>query len=379
VQKVDRVMIIVVQPGIPTYRVDFFERLARKFAGDFVAYASPYDMGVLSTQSHARNWQRELAEIRHILPGVFWQPGALSIPVHRGDIVVVSGAPRCLTNILFLLKARINGASTVWWGHYLSPTSTEMRQWLRKRLMKLSGAFLFYTEREMLAYKKNNAGIHDGRLFALNNGIDVSGVERLRVPYAQSERQPRVLFIGRLTPKSRLEILLRAMTSAALADVRLEVIGAGEEDRLFAHARELGVADRITWHGGLTDEEAISRVANRCQLFVYPGDVGLSLIHGLAYGLPVIVHEEFNSHMPEIAALSPGENGRTFRKGDAESLAAVLARSLRDEALLNAMSRCAVDTVERTFNTRDMADRFADMVEVLKANALEVRPLRYQP
>ena len=37
------------------------------------------------------------------------------------------------------------------------------------------------------------------------------------------------------------------------------------------------------------------------RIFVYPGEVGLSLIHAMAYGLPCLVHSDRLKHMPEIS------------------------------------------------------------------------------
>ena len=103
-------------------------------------------------------------------------------------------------------------------------------------------------------------------------------------------------------------------------------------------------------------------ITNRCRLFAYAGEVGLSLLHGMSFGLPAIVHSDRWRHMPEIAAFLDGVTGRSFAYGDAEGLAHAIADLMDDAEALNAYSKAARERVEDTFNTKDMARRFVEMV-----------------
>jgi glycosyltransferase involved in cell wall biosynthesis len=355
--------VVVLQPSVPSYRLGLFSRLAERLGSGFTVHASVQDLGVLTERAVRQAWERPLGPIRTILPGLLWQHGAMSISVRRGDVVIVSGAPRCLSNIAFLIKARLKGARTIWWGHYWSSTSRPWRAGLRMLLMQLSDAILFYTDREVEEY---SAGRHASRkpVLGLNNGIETDEIIRLREPYDPSLRPRDLLFIGRITPKAELGLLLEALALSACAGIRLDVIGSGEDD---AHLRErcveLGIAERVTWHGGTKDERRIAEIANACKAFVYPGGVGLSLIHGLAYGLPAIIHDARRNHMPEFAALEAGRNGITFKQGDTASLAEAIALLQADSERLKGMSAAAISTITHSFNAADMADRFCVATE----------------
>lgn len=354
--------VLIIQPAVPAYRLGFFSRLAERFEASFSVYASPGTLGVLTERATRPSWERPLGPMRSLAPGLFWQTGALSIPIARGDIVVVSGAPRCLSNIALLIKARLKGAKTIWWGHYWSSTSRPWRAGLRMVLMQLADAILFYTDREVeeyLATRKNNRK----PIAALNNGIETDEIVRLREPYDPATRSRDLLFIGRLTEKAELGILLEALALPACAGVTLDVIGEGEEEQsLHRRATELGLADRVAWHGGTTDELWIAEIANQCRLLVYPGSVGLSLIHAFAYGLPAIVHDNRWKHMPEIAALRVGTNGLTYREGSSISLADTIKTLLGDRLTMKRMSSEVVAMTDKTFNTKDMADRFYEFI-----------------
>jgi glycosyltransferase involved in cell wall biosynthesis len=212
-------------------------------------------------------------------------------------------------------------------------------------------------------------------VYGLNNGIKTEEIMQLRVAYEPAKRPRDLLFIGRMTAKAELGLLLEALAHPDCGQTTLDVIGDGPTlGKLQCRAHELGVADRIAWHGGTINEAHIAKIANRCKLFVYPGSVGLSLIHGLAYGLPAIVHDDRWTQMPEIAALEPDKNGMTFKKGSAADLAGKISGLVLTGAELERMSAAAVATTNDSFNTRDMAERFCTAIKDVQAPTKAIHP-----
>ncbi|GAB5447978.1 glycosyltransferase [Gymnodinialimonas sp.] len=354
----------VLQPAIPTYRYDFFDRLAEAYAGRFFVHASQQDLGALTENGIERAWVRQLGPIGRLLPGVTWQAGAVGLPLKRHDVLILSGAPRTLSNIVLMLRARMMGVHVIWWGHYLSPGSPFWRRTLRIALMRLAHGALFYTDDEITAYRQSPAGRRDRRaIHALNNGLNTDPINAHRLAYGAADRPKDLLFIGRLTEKSGIKLAIEALANPSLSDVRLQVIGSGE---LEASAREqaesLGLGDRIIWNGALVDEAQIAAIANQCRAFVYPGAVGLSLIHAMAYGLPSILHGNTLGHMPEIAAFKDGVTGRAFDPGDPASLASVTGDLINDAAQLDLFATSALSIIERSHNSADMVARFKDAV-----------------
>ncbi len=330
-------------------------------------YASPGTLGALSSRSAQPVWENPLGAIKRLPPGVEWQPGIGSIEMSRGDILVMAGMPRALSNILLLLKARLKGVKTVWWAHYRSSTSKSWRVSLRLKLLCLADLALFYTDEEILHFRQRRVCDPSLAIDALNNGIDNSVIRSIRVPYEARRREPRILFIGRLTKKSALDVLLKAVSQPVLKGVLLDVIGDGERRETFErYAEALGIRERVNWHGATTDETAIANIANSCRIFVYPGAVGLSIVHALNYGLPVVVHDDRWLHMPEIAAFSDGENGLSFARGDSKSLSDTIFNIIHDSDRLDAMSRVAITTTEESFNIDDMVSRFNRVIRALE-------------
>jgi glycosyltransferase involved in cell wall biosynthesis len=363
--------IIVVQPVVPSYRLGLFARLASKIGRQFTVYASARDMGVLTDRLEQPAWERPLGSIKVIFPGLEWQSGAMGIPIRKNDIVVISGGPRCLSNLALMLKARTYGATTVWWGHYWSSTSARWRAAIRHALMRFSNFILFYTEHEITEFIEDGNARFVGRLFALNNGIETKQIESLRATYDAGTRPSDLLIIGRLMQKARIDVLINALARPECSRFKLEVIGSGDaEDDLRQRAHVLGVASRIHWHGGTTDEVKIAGIANQCKIFVYPGSVGLSIVHAMSYGLPAIVHGDRWKHMPEIAAFSNQVTGQSFVRDDEQSLANIICDMMMNHQRLNMMSEAAVATTKHSFNTCDMSERFCKMVVEIRKSRL---------
>lgn len=138
-------------------------------------------------------------------------------------------------------------------------------------------------------------------------------------PKSASPADPKsFLFIGRYTEKSNLTLLLEAATK--LEDMELHVIGANREEiPVNFHLKNVHI------HGKVTDLERIEELSSRCTYFVYPGDVGLSIVHAVKLGLIPVVHSDLDSHMPECRAVSQHFPIIYFQNNSPESLMNTLA------------------------------------------------------
>ncbi|MFC9843522.1 glycosyltransferase [Streptomyces sp. NPDC060223] len=139
--------------------------------------------------------------------------------------------------------------------------------------------------------------------------------------------EARVLFVGRLDKEKNVHELLRAL--ALLPDVRGEIVGEGSCRRALEElAEDLGIADRVTFHGLATDQEVLDAYT-RCDIFCMPGTAELqSLVtmEAMAAGRPVVAADAMA--LPHL--VHQGRNGYLFPPGDVRALAHALTRLLRD-------------------------------------------------
>lgn len=359
--------IIFCQPALPAYRIDFFDRMAKRLGQRFALYYSPTDMGALTQHSKPFDWERPVGLMQPIIPGVIeWQPGVMKIRMQRGDTLIVCGGPRTVSTLTLLVKARLRGIKTVWFGHYWSSTSKSHRFYVRMMLMKLVHAVLFYTDQEIDEYRAG-FGYNDRRLIsAVNNGINVDPITAVRNPYRAESRPRDMLLIGRLQAKCQAEMVINALADPRLAGVQLHIVGDGPARAdLEVLARKLGVEGAVIWHGGTSDENVIAKVANQCRIFVFPGAVGLSLIHAMAYGLPAVINDDRWGNGPEITAFSANSTGAAFAKDDSADLVDKIAAIIDDTGLLNRWSEEARRRADELYNTQGMTDRVLALIDRL--------------
>ena len=127
-------------------------------------------------------------------------------------------------------------------------------------------------------------------------------------------------FIGRLAKNKRLDILINAIKKAE-KPIILNLIGEGEEKKNLIELVKKYNLQNINFLGEIFDEEVISEKIFFSDLCVSPGNVGLTAIHSLTYGTPVLTHDNFNFQMPEVEAIEENVSGIFFRINSTNDLA----------------------------------------------------------
>ena len=160
--------------------------------------------------------------------------------------------------------------------------------------------------------------------------------------------KPVILYLSRLHPVKRIDLLLRAF--AGLPQRRELVLAiAGEGDPAFvaslkALADELGIAASVRWLGFAAGARK-QRLLASATVFVLPSaseNFGIAVIEAMSAGAPVIVTEAVG-----ISQLVRTAGAGVVTDGTLESLAAGLERLLADAALRATMGRAGRAAVER--------------------------------
>jgi len=132
---------------------------------------------------------------------------------------------------------------------------------------------------------------------------------------------PVVLFLGKLTPRKRVDVLIDAFASGVGPDARLVIAGndMGAGPTLVNQARARGVAERVTFTGLLSAQFRLEALAD-ADVVVYPSAdeiFGLVPLEALLVGTPVVVADD--SGCGEIIRQTGG--GIVAPLGDAGALA----------------------------------------------------------
>jgi len=115
--------------------------------------------------------------------------------------------------------------------------------------------------------------------------------------------------VSRLSPLKRFDLVLRALAEPVAGGIRFVIAGEGAEmQRLKDLAGQLGIEDRVTFPGRLSDQEMIDHFA-RCRAVVFPPfneDYGFVTVEAFMCGKPVITCTDSGG---PAELVRDGENG----------------------------------------------------------------------
>lgn len=211
-----------------------------------------------------------------------------------------------------------------WYGKETG-VDAKMKLWLYKHV---NGTFVYSNYARELLIKE---GIPEEKLFTIHNSLHYDQQKELRESIKPSRiytehfgnTHPVIIFIGRLTKVKQLDMLVNAVADLNKQGqpCNLVFVGDGvERDNLEAQVKDLGILEKVWFYGACYDERTNAELIYNADLCVAPGNVGLTAMHTMVFGTPVISHNEFKWQMPEFEAIRPGKTGDFFDYQSEKSL-----------------------------------------------------------
>jgi glycosyltransferase involved in cell wall biosynthesis len=291
----------------------------------------------------------------------------------------------------------------VLFGHGFSKNETSLRRGLRNWIGRKADCVLVYSESARQDLIRD--GFEPQRVFVAPNSVDQSEIQAARADWLSRpadlaafrrenrlEQGPVLIFVARLDPLRRLDMLLGALPTIAKSHpgVQLVVIGGGSElEALQQQATRLGLdgeaggthGAKVRFLGALYGEPNIAPWFLSSDLMVFPSHMGLSALHAMGYGVPVITCDNAGKHGPEFdvirdvfgsaktnptrerggvatSDLAGAPNGATFRDEDTQDLAARVVELLSDRPRLQRLAASAHHTAAVQYSIPKMVDGF---------------------
>ena len=199
------------------------------------------------------------------------------------------------------------------------------------------------------------------RTFILYKGIDLSDYASLDPGPWKKQLNPdgsRVVvgYAGQLIDRKRIDVVMKLLARPEFESLpwHFAIAGKGaEEENLRSMAKQLGIADRVTFSGFVTD---VHRWLMATDIFVLPSFVegfGYVLAEAGAAGKPSVAYRA--SSIPEV--VKDGETALLADRGDDEGFAKQLHRLLADEKLREQMGDAARRDVFERHGLDGMVDR----------------------
>jgi len=197
-------------------------------------------------------------------------------------------------------------------------------------------------------------GVASSRIAVMPNPVDLAEFEAPRHRGAFRERAglgraPLVLFLGRLSPRKHVDVLVHAVARLEHSEAVLGVAGTdvGAEASVRRAVGEAGLAARTVFTGLLEGPARLDAVAD-ADVVVYAGAhevFGLVACESLLSGTPVVVADD--SGCGEVIARVGG--GLCVPPGDAAALAAALRSVLAKAGAWGERARAAGLAVRQAF------------------------------
>ena len=302
------------------------------------------------------------APARFLPLGVLVQRGLLRLALRRDvKAIVFLGDVHYASTWVSAAVARLVGKRVLFWTIGWHREEGGLKALVRRTFYRLSHGLLLYGH-----FAKQEAlkrGFPAERLYVVYNSLDWEaqriarlGVLSDRISAIRAERfhspeRPLLICVTRLVAKRRLDLLFEAMVVLQRDGfpVNALLVGDGPERlRLLSYAEQHGLA--VDFYGECYDEAVLAELLSAADATVAPGMVGLTAMQSLAYGTPVVTHDDPNRQAPEWEAIVPGKGGCFFRFGDSIDLARAIRECVTELGLRRPGRAHCDELISRFYN-----------------------------
>jgi glycosyltransferase involved in cell wall biosynthesis len=286
------------------------------------------------------------------------------------DALIIIGNPNIKATWSIALRARVQGIKVLFWSHGWLKPENFIKSFIRNSYFRLADRVLVYGERAVDLAEKSS--FPRDKVRVIYNSLDFPKQDKvfhelkniplpsLRNELSLSPNNPVLLCVSRLTDICHYEWLIEAAANTELRQhsPQLVFIGDGPSKK---HLKEMAASLEVNarFLGAIYDEEQIGRYLMAADVVVSPGKVGLTAMHALAFGTPVVTHGNLNTQMPEVEAVEPGISGEYFTYGDVVSLSEATLRLLSNGKTLSERRNACRDIILRKY-TPEVQARLID-------------------
>lgn len=318
--------ILVIYPGFPHYRAGIIEALINSTHNHYVFIGDKKGWNNIKPYDFKGSADFKDFPAYKIGPFYFNKGLVRYVISHKSNGAIVHAPPHWISIIVAALILRIKGAKVFNWTHGILTNHRNLKN-------RFYFIFFKYFFDGLLLYgnlaKQNliNLGFNKEKIKVIYNSLDYKKQIKLRGTLTEKERKSmrshlfdnpnnnQLVFIGRLTAQKKLNLLIKAIK--LLKDenifVNLLLVGDGDQkEKLQAQIDKYKIADQICFYGASYDEIQNYKLISSSDCCVATGEIGLTAMHSLMFGVPVISHSDMNKQMPEFEAILPNINGDLF-------------------------------------------------------------------
>lgn len=370
--------VLVFQRIIPSYRVPLFRYLHQKL-GIIVCHSKERNNGKIKSDLESIDYPSELInrfyyqrEEAAVVQNIF-KP----ILKYRPRVVISQFSFKYLTFwLLFILKPIFRYKLIVWTHGIQNKERNKPFVSFRGRL-----SLFFYRNVDAIILYSNEIKdlfiahrVTTKPIFVAKNTIDTHSLKGKLNTLQQINRdilklelgfttKYSIVYIGRLLKSKNIELLCGVFENMpSNLDVALHIIGDGEEADLVLQKSKQNKS--IVYHGAVYDDSLNSKLLYCSDILLMTGEVGLSIIHGFCFGLPLITVKGI-SHGPEIDFLNDGING-FFVDAETNAIVSKISDILTDDLKLQFLKQNALESAYNECSVDNFLDGFSGAINLFK-------------
>lgn len=233
----------------------------------------------------------------------------------------------------------------------------------KKKLFNFPHAHACYVHSGKIVYR--SYGVPDEKIHIMLNSPDTDKLLHNNSIVNNDEnfkQDPyRIVHIGRLIKRKKVDLLLRALKEAKKTEPRLNlvVIGNGpEKENLKKLTKELELSDSVVFKGGIYDPLELAKEMKQASVYVLAGMGGLSLNEAMCFELPIICSVCDGS---EKYLVRHSENGYIFKEDDESDLSNKILQILMNPSFQKQMSKKSIEIIQEEINIHTVCDNYKNL------------------
>lgn len=201
--------------------------------------------------------------------------------------------------------------------------------------------------------------IRADKINLIYNGIELGYAREQMVSHQANSTRRNLIFVGRLAPQKRVDLLLKALSHIGKIDnIKCRIIGDGSlRSSLLKLSAQLKITDIVEFLGYRSD---VQRYLNDADIFLVTSEW-----EGISYSML----EALNTQIPFVGFDVPGvnemvennRNGLLVLFGDSEGLAQAVKRLIDDRELYERLRRGCREILEEKFEIHTMFKKTVDV------------------
>lgn len=325
--------------GASSYRESIYKLIDKEFDSDWVFGTSLGDIKFMDTS--CLSGKVTMVENKALLGGkAVWQTNVVrQLFKKEYTHYILLGEERCLSTWCFLLLSLFFPKKKIFfWSHGTYGKESKFKIMIERLFWSnIDGALLYGNRAKKIM---TNLGFDTRNYYVVHNSLAYDkqivlrkSLQPSKIYYEHFEnKNPVLIFIGRLTKVKRLDMAINALDllNNNGNNYNLVFVGDGSERQsLESLVKSKKLQNQVWFYGSCYDEKINAELVYNADLCVAPGNVGLTAMHTMMFGCPVITHDDFAWQMPEFEAIQPGKTGDFFKYQNINSLADTINKWFR--------------------------------------------------